>query len=167
MKKLLLGVIAIACGGAPFEGGSSVEGNSTPTLSGGAGARATSGGAPHTPTEPPSAGVSGGGQAGASQGGSNTVVGGPTMGEGGENGGVSSGGGGGQVVGGTSDGPSVRDCLRNWQALDCARICTNSQSDCQAVINCWVSQNSLDNCTQFTTVGISYAHDAERMCCHG
>lgn len=158
MKKLLLGVIAIACGGAPFEGGSSVEGNSSPSLGGGSRARPTSGGTSHTSPEPLGAGVSGGGQAGASQGGSNSMAGGPTMGEGGESGATS---------GGTNPGNSPKDCLSNWQSLDCARICTNSQSDCQAVINCWVSQNSLDNCTQFTTVGISYAQDAERMCCHG
>lgn len=158
-KKILLAFVLLGCSGEPFkESESKVEQGNYQAASGGGGSEdQTSGGEASQPQ--PSAGSGGqssiavGGRASAAgSGGAAAMAGGPAMGEGG--------------AGGVPEGP--RSCLANWQALDCARVCTNSQSDCQAVINCWVSKDSLDGCDQFTSIGISYAQSAYQGCCnHG
>lgn len=76
-------------------------------------------------------------------------------------------GGAGQEAGEGGVGlPSLAECLDFFQSLDCARVCTNSASDCQSVLTCAIRANSFDNCTQFTSVGISLAISAKRNCCN-
>lgn len=56
------------------------------------------------------------------------------------------------------------DCLRNFQSKPCARICTDSQSDCQAVLACQL-QNPVDKCQQYTNLGLILASEATQECC--
>ena len=91
------------------------------------------------------------GGSGTGDGGNAAMAGGPATGQGG--------------AGPGNSGPG--NCIIVGQDLDCARVCTNSQTDCQAVINCFVQHNSSDiaNCMQFTSQGISLAQSAEMACC--
>jgi F5/8 type C domain len=86
----------------------------------------------------------------------------------GDGGNAAMGGGPTTAQGGAGPGNSgPGNCIIVGQDLDCARVCTNSQTDCQAVINCFVQHNSSDiaNCMQFTSQGISLAQSAEMACC--
>lgn len=162
--KLLLLLLTLGCSGPAFtEESFNEEGGDSPVASGGAGQSPSSGGIGGSQSGGlqglGAGGSSSGGlessQAGTSSGGAATMAGRPTMGEG-------AGTGGAEQV---DTGPRV--CLANWQNLDCARVCTNSASDCQAVLNCFVqnNSNSIDNCPQFTNLGLSLAQSAESACC--
>lgn len=163
--RSLITILALGCSGPTFEVGEfdNVAGNSA-AIAGeaseaGAGARAGSfsGGSESVAAGGRDSSV-GGSAAGSSDGGATAMAGGPAMGEGG------SGEGGNNT--GAAKGPS--ECLAGFQSLECAKVCTNSASDCQSVLNCFIqnNSNSLDNCSQFTNVGISLAQSAERTCCN-
>lgn len=57
----------------------------------------------------------------------------------------------------------IANCLGG---SDCARDCTRDQtgSDCQQALICWSQGNSFDNCSQFTSLGLTLAKDAVLNC---
>lgn len=169
MKSFLASLLLLACGGPSFTSNTGLEnekGINAPATGGHSGTLASAGTASVSGSAGSSAGGMGtqsgqGGMAnsssGANAGGDSSMAGGPAMGQGGNSGEPAM-----QNVGG---GSILSQCLGFWQNLDCARVCTNSQSDCQSVINCYVTTGSIDNCTAFTSIGISLAQSAERACC--
>lgn len=161
--KHLLTLLLLGCSGPAFHEFNE-ERNNSPVISGSSGESQSEGGGASQSEggQAQQLGEAGGplggsssGENGAGASGGATMAGGPTMGEGGHGGAIG------------ESGPA--ECLANWQALECARVCTDSASDCQSVLNCFVQNNSdsLDNCHGFTSVGISLAQSAERNCCNG
>lgn len=158
--KRLISILLLGCSGPAFitEESTIEQGNNQTAPSGGADSTAAGG----------RGGQAGRGTAGessadnpqAGNGGATAMAGRPAMGEGGASGDIS------------AMGP--RECLSDFQNLTCAKVCTNAQAcdengncqDCQAVLSCYVSHDSLDNCTVFTSMGISLAEQARRNCCH-
>lgn len=53
-----------------------------------------------------------------------------------------------------------------FQGQACGVACHESESDCSKVLYCWYEQKSFDNCSEFTSLGISTALEVKRMCCH-
>lgn len=177
--KRLISILLLSCSGSAFiaEESTIEQGNNQTTPSGGAGESQNSGGV-CSQGAAANVGGSGLGRSGsdaggpsdgsleAGNGGATAMAGGPPMGEGGEAG---YSGSSGQPW---SNSPTV--CLANFQNLACAKVCTNAQAcdengncqDCQAVLSCYVSHDSLDNCTAFTIMGVSLAEQARRNCCH-
>lgn len=164
MRNLVLASLLFACGGQPFTerpinetriNQASIGGHSGEVASAGAKSAQGVSGNPNSEAAGNSGGSGaqqggmGGVLSGASPGGDSPMAGGPAMAGGGTGG----------------NGPVLSVCLAFFQNLDCARVCTNSQSDCQAVLSCMVSSGSIDNCTAYTTIGISLAQSAERDCC--
>jgi hypothetical protein len=104
--------------------------------------------------------------AGTSSGGNSAMAGRPAMGSGGAGGAltnpIETAGG----LGGSGQPTYPLSCLRNFQTLDCARVCTDSASPgCVAVLSC-LEQKAVDHCTDFTSIAISLANSAKRNCCH-
>lgn len=158
-----------ACSGAPFEavpgiapnqagtapvavGG--IEGVSPIPQSGNGGTGSRSG----------ASSTSNGGN-GGNQGGNSSAGSPPMAGAAGDNGGTGGNGSGGGV--------GSFSCLAEYQNLDCARICTQSGTDCGLVIGCYIKTNQinrgpanpLDPCSNFTQDGIAIAQRAWLACC--